>query len=298
MRPFSCSVAVLCLLAAAGCSDPRNTEKSSGVGAVAGSSRFAFASAVVDSVSHFVDPKPDPTRRFIEVRHKLVVEAEEPAKAWNAAADYCSKSRCEIVASSFTGQAQYGEPSGRLSLRMAPDDFPGLLRRVGASAVILEHVTQTEDKTAQTIDVDAQLKNLAEFRERLRSMQRTSGGALEDVLEVHRELVRVQTELDGASAKRRLLAQETEKTAVEIAFVPRRSMVSAALAPLAGAFGDLAFQFTQSLGSLITAVVVVLPWLVLVLPLGWLLRRALRRRRSRDASMRPDGGQLPAVPSQ
>ena len=304
-----CTLGIGCLLITGGCSrlayDKAPQTRTTGIGD-AEASKFATAPPSATAASNPSAPSPDPVRRFIAVRHKLTVETPEAqlAKAWESMAAYCEKIRCEIVVASFTERIRYEPPSGNLLLRVAPEDLKGLLGQIRKTGAILEHRTGSEDKTAAAIDLDAQVTNVTEYRDRLRSMVSKSTGGLTEVLEVNRELVRVQTELDSAVARRRLLTSETDKATVEITFVPRASVVATgALEPLARALRRAAGEFAESLAALISVVVVMLPWVAAGVAVVWVAMRVVRRRHRRaragespaphrpeDGSMRPNGG--------
>ena len=62
---------------------------------------------------------------------------------------------------------------------------------------------------------------MAEFRDSLRKLMATPNARLKDLVEVERELTRVQSELDSLATRRKLLAGETEKVRVTVAFSAR-----------------------------------------------------------------------------
>jgi hypothetical protein len=161
-----------------------------------------------------------------------------------------------------------GEDTGELSLRVAPEDLPRLFSALGGS--VKQHTTQSEDKIGTVIDVEAKLKNLTGFRDSLRAML-PRASAVKDAVEIQRELTDVQSELDALATRRKVLANETEKVAVEIAFRPREA---------AGALSPLAATFMDSLAALITTLVAAVPWLIVVAPAAWFGLRVLRRRRA------------------
>ncbi len=155
-------------------------------------------------------------------------------------------------------------------------------------ATIVERTTESEDKTTTVVDTDARIKNLTEFRDRLRTMLASKPGSLKDLVEVNSQLAEVQTELDSAATYRKLLANETEKVAVQIAFRTRSAASKAsALAPLAQAWRRILLDFTESLATLLSFIVSLLPWLAFGALVWLLLRKRIRNPFSRKA---------PAVP--
>jgi hypothetical protein len=84
-----------------------------------------------------------------------------------------------------------------LDARLPPAALTPFLERLGGLGTIGRHGTAAEDKTAEVVDVEARLKNMAEFRDSLRKLMATPNARLKDLVEVERELTRVQSELDS-----------------------------------------------------------------------------------------------------
>jgi len=84
------------------------------------------------------------------------------------------------------------------------------------------------------------------------------------------------------------LANETEKIAVEISFLMESSAGNMRVfARIWNALRESGDILADSTASLITTIVAVLPWLILIVPVVWLLAeiwRALKRRRIRNAT--------------
>lgn len=229
-------------------------------------------------------PAPDgELRRYVAVRHRLTVEtpAADLERAVQALLQLCARLRCEVVSSSVGGMTSDSAPKGELSLRIAPEHLNQLFAGLGSAATIVMHATESEDKTGTVIDVDAKLKSLTGFRDNLRLMQGKSSATIKELVEIQRELSNVQSELDALLTKRKVLANETEKVAVDITFRSRES--AGVLAPLASTFEELALTFFQSVAALVTVVVTALPWLLLAWPAYWAGKKLVRRFRRRRA---------------
>jgi hypothetical protein len=181
---------------------------------------------------------------------------------------------------------QVGElaPSGSVSLRVRPGDVDKLIAFVGKQGKIAHYTTETEDKTAIVVDTDSKTKNLAEFRDTLRKMLGRPGVSVKDIVEIQEKLADAQSQLDSEAAQRKILANETEKVAVEIDFRAERTMASvSAFKPIGDALRESASVLSESLASLITVVVAVIPWLIVIVPGGWFLVTAWRRVRRKRA---------------
>ena len=171
-------------------------------------------------------------------------------------------------------------------LRVVPDDFPKLLSQVEKQGNIVEHTTLSEDKTTQVVDTEARLKNLTAYRDSLRAMLGRPGLNIKDSVEIQEKLTDVQSDLDGETAKRKILANETEKVTVEIEFrVQDAGSRRRSFAPLWSALGEAGETLAESLGSVVTFVVFITPWILLFIVIWWFLRRLWHKRSARKAAL-------------
>ncbi len=223
-------------------------------------------------------------QRYIAERHKLevITTESELQKSWESAVAFCPTIQCEIVSSSITTRANDSVPSGVISLRVAPDDLKKLLGYVEKLGKIARHTTDREDKTTAVVDTEAKIKNLTSFRDNLRAMLARPSAAVKDLVEIQKQLTDTQSELDSETAQRKILANETEKIALEIAFHAERPSGNAGgFAQVRDALRESGSVLADSTASLITAIVAIIPWLILIVPAIWLLAKARRKLKLR-----------------
>jgi len=228
--------------------------------------------------------------RYLAVRQKLVVVAPgaELAKSVEAVNAFCGTIQCEVISSNITSQSGDAAPWGSLSLRVRPGDVDKLIAFVGKQGKVAQHTTETEDKTTTVVDTDARIKNLTAFRDNLRKMLARPAVSVKDLVEIQEKLEEVQANLDGETARRKDLANETEKVAIEIEFRAERTTTSvSAFKPIGDALRESASVLSESLASLITVVVAVIPWLIVIVPGGWFLVRLWRRVRRKRVGTEP-----------
>jgi hypothetical protein len=215
--------------------------------------------------------------RYLAVRQRLVVVAPGAglAKSLEAVIAFCGTIQCEVISSNITSQTGELAPSGSVSLRVRPGDVDKLIAFAGKQGKVAQHTTETEDKTTNVVDTDARIKNLTEFRDNLRKMLARPAVSVKDLVEIQEKLEEVQADLDGETARRKDLANETEKVAIEIEFRAERTTASvSAFKPIGDAVRESASVLSESLASLITAVVAVIPWLIVIVLGGWFLVKA------------------------
>ncbi|CAN5710281.1 hypothetical protein BH10PSE18_BH10PSE18_48580 [soil metagenome] len=232
-----------------------------------------------------------PLQRFLAVRQALRAEVapEQLADAWGKVRDLCGTLQCELLSSSLLRETPQQPGEGQLEMRVLPADVDKLLGGLAGVASVVSHVTTAEDKTAEVIDVEARIRNRTEFRDSLRLMLRdkVTERTMSDLLEIQRTLSDTQAELDATATQRKVLAQQTSKQHIQVQFTPKRALTQGgdSYNPMTRALREAGAVLAESVGTLITFVAAVLPWLVLVvLPVGWLLRWAWRRRRRSRAA--------------
>jgi hypothetical protein len=231
-----------------------------------------------------------PPQRYIAERDRLEVITPESdlQKSWESVVAFCSTIQCEIVSSSITTRTADSVPSGSVSLRIVPEDLNKLLAQVEKLGKIAQHTAEREDKTTAVVDTDAKIKNLTSFRDSLRAMLGKPSATVRDLVEIQKQLTDTQSELDSETAQRKILANETEKIAVEISFHVERANVSGGgLAQIWNALRESGSILADSTASLITTIVAIIPWLILILPAIWLLVKGWKRlklRRNRTLS--------------
>ena len=239
--------------------------------------------AIAGVIGGVVEASP----RYIAVRHKLeIVEAGSGlAKSLEAVVAFCGGLQCEVLASNITGTEADATPSGSVSVRLAPQDLNKLLEFIGKQGRIARHATETEDKTSAVVDIEARMKNQTDFRDSLRKMLVKPGVSVADLLQIQEKLAEAQAELDSETTQRKILANETEKVAVEIEFRAEQSGSGRSMfAPIRDALRESGSVLAESFAALITAVAALLPWLIVLVPGVWLLVRAWRswRRKKRE----------------
>jgi Domain of unknown function (DUF4349) len=266
------------LLAAPGCDKAARTSESK----QAQSLMLASMPETYAMHTGFVGGGADSSRRLVAFRHKLEVISTEGnlPKAWESVITYCGTIECTVVSSNLVAQRQEAAPSGSMFLRVSPGDLKKLFDQVEKQGQIVGHATESEDKTTLVLDTEARIKNLTSFRDSLRAMLAKPSASVKDIVDIQQQLTDVQSQLDSETAQRKILDNDTEKVAVEISFgVERTGRKRSAWTPIAEALRESGSDLAVSVAWLISAIVTIIPWLVLILPLCWLLSKLWRRSR-------------------
>lgn len=223
-------------------------------------------------------------QRFIAERDTLnvVIQASELQKAWELTIAFCATIQCEVISSSLTMQTNESSPSGNVSVRVAPGDLQALVNRLQDIGKIIQHNTERQDETASVVDTDAKIKNLNAFRDNLRAMLSKPNLTVDNIVEINKQLTDTQADLDSETAQRKILANETEKVAVDISFnVGTSGPPAGVLANIWNALLDAGATLLGSVETLLTVVIFLIPWAILLFLIVWLTIKARRRSRRR-----------------
>ncbi len=190
---------------------------------------------------------------------------------------------CQLINSNRSGDPEsYIE--GYISLR----GEPGWLRHFmsGISAEVDEaggritsQTTNAEDLTRQMVDTEARLRAQTALRDRLQQLLRSRPGRLADLLEVERELARVQGEIDAVQSTLAVMRTRVSMSELNLSYRSApRPVGSDTFSPLRDALAGFIGIIVEGFAAIITIIAALIPIAVVVVPLSWL---ALRWRRAR-----------------
>jgi Domain of unknown function (DUF4349) len=228
------------------------------------------------SLTEISEPADNAAKKYIALRHHLQIEspADKMQAAFDAAVKHCEALNCLMLSANYNKQTSYNPPSASLSVRVPPRNVEIFLAGLAKNGEVMQHGRDSEDKTNQVIDADARIKNLTELRDRLRLMLQDKSAKFKDIIEVETQLANTQSELDSIVSIRKVLSLETDLVAVNIDFIASQGITEqGAFAPVARAFKDAGRVLMESFGTVITFVVTAIPWLLIGIPVLWLIRR-------------------------
>lgn len=151
-----------------------------------------------------------------------------------------------------------------------------------AGGRIASSQTDAEDLSRSLTDTEARLRALETLRDRLQQLLATRSGPLEQLLQTERELARVQGELDATRSALAVLRDRVAMSQLTITYQSETRFASnSAFSPVGNAFANSLRVFMATLGGLIYLVAGLLPLALILVPVGWLVRRWVRVRRER-----------------
>ncbi|MFN2331476.1 MAG: DUF4349 domain-containing protein [Halomonas sp.] len=225
--------------------------------------------------------------RVEERRHyQLQFDTAEPLIAvFQDAHEAClGMSGCQVEQGRLSTPRQ-GLASATLVMRIDREqiDQAEPLRHISESPGLNGVEITRQDRTQQIIDIEARLAQQIVLRERLAELAQEGRGfserRIQDLLQVERELARVQGEIESMQGRQRHLSRVTDSVSVTASFQQQRWVEPhqyGPLAPLWRALDRSVSLFFESVGQVILVVVFLTPWLVLGIPALWLLTRLWR----------------------
>ena len=193
--------------------------------------------------------------------------------------------KCQITGSN-TNNLTNSDIRANLSLRAEPEWLHAFVISMKADIAeidgrIANENTSVEDLTRAILDTDARLKAQTTLRTRLENLLETREAKLPDLLALERELARVQSEIESATANLKALRARVSMSIVNLSYTSERVAVSrSSVSPIAEALKDFVGLVSNGLAGVIRFIAILLPWMIfLILPGLFALRWFWRRRK-------------------
>ena len=191
---------------------------------------------------------------------------------------------CQVIGSESN---RYGRDqlTAQLEIRATPAFVAAFRARLAGDAEqaggrIVQQATDSEDLTRSMVDTEARVRALTTLRDRLQQLLASRSGPLEQVLATERELARVQGELDATRSALEVMSTRvaTSRLVVQYSAVGQLAPDSA-FSPVSDALSNALAVFMSGVAALILFFAGALPFLIVGVPLVWLILRWRRRVR-------------------
>ena len=201
-------------------------------------------------------------------------------------------SACQVIGSN---SSRVGRDSVQASLEMrATSAYVARFRAAldgearDSGGRVAQQAVESEDLTRQLVDTEARMRAMETLRDRLQQLLATRSGPLEQLLQVERELARVQGELDATRSALAVMRTRVQTSKLDVSYRAAGQLApDSAARPVVDALNSASYAFMSSLGILILFIASVLPVLLVGVPLIWLLwrwRRSVRARKAAEAA--------------
>lgn len=213
---------------------------------------------------------------------RLPVEAVKPmVSVHERACREAGSSVCQVLNSSVGGRVEdsvYGQLTFRASKPFMEAFRAGLATEVdAANGEVISQSSAVEDLTRQITDTSARLDAQRKLRDRLLLLLEKDTDDIGDLLQVERELARVQGEIESTESYLKALEARVSMDRMDLRYQSIRKAVAPSTGePLTRAFRDFFGIVAESLASVITFIAAALPWLIVAIPGYFIARRFFR----------------------
>jgi len=219
----------------------------------------------------------------------LELPADRIAQVMDAHIAACTAAgvrRCQIIRSNRSGD-QTRNVGGQIELRGEPNWLRAFMARIPeeantANGRVRDENTSTEDLTRAIVDTEARLRASTALRDRLQRLLESRPGRLADLLEVERELARVQGEIDATQSNLAVMRTRVSMSTLTINYASSPRAVSGdTFEPLRNAVANFFGATIKGFAAIVTFVSYVLPLAIVGGLIAWLLLLIRKRRGGR-----------------
>lgn len=222
---------------------------------------IAYDSAGVNTLTS--SPVSPVSREFVQNKSKrdviqtadlaLIVEKAEDSVAQIAQLTVANDG---YVESSQVREGSSGSKYGSMTLRVPSAKLSETVNQIKALATKVSSETlNSDDVTAQLVDMDAQLKNLRAEEESYRSIL-TRSGKIDDVLAVTRELSRVRGQIEQLEASKKYVTDRVAMSAINV------SLTAVSEAQVAGVVWRPLATIKTAIHNLLSDLAGIADWLI------------------------------------
>jgi len=127
-------------------------------------------------------------------------------------------------AGGFVEEANIAESkSARYELRVPSSALNKVLDDLAALGVEEARTVSQQDVTAESVDLEAQLKNAKALRDRLHELVKRAN-AVKDIIEIEGQLRQVQTEIDSLEGRLKVLKSQVALSRISTTFEKKRQL--------------------------------------------------------------------------
>ncbi len=217
---------------------------------------------------------------FMAYEHSLVVDVREDDidVAYNAVVEACSSEQefvCRVLGSSI----EYGDYKyAQVSMRIEPAGIDEIAKAAVKFGTVVRRHTNVEDLAKTITDLDSRILILTTTRDKLLVLEESEANDIDSLIKITTELTRIQSELEQLTGQSAFQHQRVDMEILSIQFVVERSR--SFWKPIVTSLTTFGRRLSEGIADTVSAVAYLLPWSVLLIGIGYLLRVFWRRRRS------------------
>lgn len=220
---------------------------------------------------------------YLAYEHTIVVDADEEslAASFQAVVDACSADQehgCTVLDSDFTrGQA----PNARIRLRIKPEGLDNIIEVATQSGTVIRRNTHVEDLAKAITDIDRRMAMLTSKRAKLLELEQKAVDDIDSLIKITSELAQVQADLEQLLGQSQYQRQRVDMDIVNIQYVVQKGRTF--WRPIAQSISSFGGNLADGISDTISAIAYLLPWSIVFVFVGYIVRILWRRIRGRSS---------------
>ncbi|MFC5474880.1 DUF4349 domain-containing protein [Paraherbaspirillum soli] len=215
--------------------------------------------------------------QFMAYEHSLSLDTEEGnVKTVLAKAEALCRNdqvnSCTVLDSNLSSGPQV---AAKISLRAKPDGVRAIMKAISANGEVISQSTHAEDLAKPIADSAKQLEMLKDYQRKLLDLNAKARTDIDSLIKISKELASVQSEIESAAGENAHLMQRVNTEILNINIDSRRK--GSFWKPIVSAASEFSASLASGISSAITGVAYLLPWLLVILGVGWVGRWIWRR---------------------
>ncbi|MFF0294893.1 DUF4349 domain-containing protein [Kitasatospora sp. NPDC004614] len=224
-----------------------------------------------------------PTNRQIAYQARMTVRVDALEPARDKAVDLVGQAGGYVAAESRRGAGDGAEAT--LTLKVPSESYQKTVDALGGLGQRLAMTSQSDDLTGQIADVDSRIKSMRASVDRVRALM-AEARTLSEVVSLESELTRRESDLEALERQQQQLTSRTSLSTVTLDLLTDAQRPTGAVPKHKDGFwasvGKALTGGWHALLAVLHGLLVVLaagaPFLLVVAPAAWLLRRHYRTR--------------------
>ncbi len=181
-----------------------------------------------------------------------------------------------FISDTSASEDDTGVRSERITVRVPSEKLDEALAALRGVGHVRNDDVRSEDISEQYFDLETRLANARKLEARMVSLLEFKTTKLKDLLDTERELARVRQEIESMEGRKRNFDTRVALSTVSVTLTAPQGFGRGIFAPLKGLIQNALTAFTTSIAVLIVVLSAVIPWLIVLLIMGWGMLKLLR----------------------
>ena len=176
-----------------------------------------------------------------------------------------------------------GKKQGNITIRVAADKYDAMIAELSKVGKVMNENISGKDVTEEYMDAEARLKTQRELEARLLKLLEEKTAKLTDIVDVEQKLASVRENIEKTEGRLRYLKDQSAYSTLTVSVYEPAMLVTSTgggfFYEIEQSFKKGLAGFTKVLTAMITAVIALVPVILLLGIVYYIVRKALKRRK-------------------